>query len=207
MSIGLQRRVKRAIDLTVALAVLALAAHLLAVLAVLIRVQLRTPVFFVQERTGASERPFRIYKLSTMTQERDADGDLLPDGVRCRGLGRLLRRFSIDELPQLVNVIRGELSLVGPRPLLPRYDPWYTEHERQRFTVPPGITGLAQINGRNGLAWNDRLALDAQYASTWSLLLDLSILARTARKVIGGSGVAVDPSAEMFDLDLERQTS
>jgi sugar transferase EpsL len=205
VSIRFQRWVKRGIDLTVALLVLTLASPVLAVVVVLIRIRLGAPVIFVQERTGEAERHFRIFKLRTMTDQRDGSGALLPDSVRCIGLGRTLRRLSIDELPQLVNVIRGELSLVGPRPLLPRYDPWYSDHERQRFTVPAGITGLAQINGRNAVAWQERLEFDVRYATNWSLWLDLSILLRTARQVIGGSGVAVDPAAEMLDLDLERQ--
>lgn len=205
MSTTTQRRIKRTMDVTIALTVLAVAAPALAIAALLIRVQLGGPVLFVQERTGRAQRPFRIYKLRTMTDERDADGDLLPDGRRCRGVGRLLRRLSIDELPQLVNVLRGELSLVGPRPLLPRYDAWYTDRERLRFSVPPGLTGLAQVNGRNGLAWNDRLEFDVQYATRWSLRLDLRILARTVAKVVCASGVAVDPTAQMLDLDEERQ--
>lgn len=207
MSIETQRRIKRALDVTVALVVLVLAAPVLAVAALLIRLRLGGPVLFVQQRTGQGGRPFHVYKLRTMTDERDAAGELLPDGIRCRGIGLLLRRTSIDELPQLVNVVRGDLSLVGPRPLLPRYDDWYTDRERLRFSVPPGITGLAQINGRNGLAWTERLELDVVYATNWSLRLDLWILARTIRKVLAGSGVARDPSAQMLDLDKERQLS
>lgn len=207
MSIETQRRIKRALDVTVALVVLVLAAPVLAVAALLIRLRLGGPVLFVQQRTGQGGRPFHVYKLRTMTDERDAAGELLPDGIRCRGIGLLLRRTSIDELPQLVNVVRGDVSLVGPRPLLPRYDDWYTDRERLRFSVPPGITGLAQINGRNGLAWTERLELDVVYATNWSLRLDLWILARTIRKVLAGSGVARDPSAQMLDLDKERQLS
>ncbi|MDG4809026.1 sugar transferase [Micromonospora sp. WMMD1120] len=196
---------KRLIDLTIATVMLIATGPVLAIAVLLIRAQLGGPVFFVQERTGRWERPFRIIKLRTMTDERDANGDLLPDGVRCRGIGRLLRKLSVDELPQLVNVLRGDLSLVGPRPLLPRYDPWYTQRERVRFQVRPGITGLAQIGGRNGVPWNERLEYDVEYVTSWSLRLDMAILARTIGKVLHGSGVATDPAADMLDLDKERQ--
>ncbi|MEU8168552.1 sugar transferase [Micromonospora sp. NPDC049004] len=199
-----QRRIKRLIDVVVSLTILVVLSPVLALAAVLIRRQLGAPVLFRQQRTGRAGRPFTVYKLRTMTDERDAHGMLLPDGERCKGIGLLLRRASIDELPQLVNVLKGELSLVGPRPLLPRYDPFYTERERLRFEVPPGITGLAQIHGRNGLAWNERLELDVVYVTNWSLGLELRIIARTVRAVLSGAGVATDPSAQMLDLDRER---
>ncbi|MGC4853480.1 sugar transferase [Micromonospora sp. DT4] len=199
-----QRRVKRLIDVVVSLTILVALSPVLALAAVLIRLRLGGPVLFRQQRTGRAGRPFTVYKLRTMTDERDAHGVLLPDGERCKGIGLLLRRASIDELPQLVNVLKGELSLVGPRPLLPRYDPFYTERERLRFEVPPGITGLAQIHGRNGLAWNERLELDVVYVTNWSLGLELRIIARTVRAVLTGAGVATDPSAQMLDLDRER---
>ncbi|WP_405111371.1 sugar transferase [Micromonospora sp. NBC_01405] len=200
-----QLRVKRAVDVLLALAVLVLTAPVVAVAALLVLAQFGPPVCFSQVRTGRHGRRFRIYKLRTMTDERDAEGALLPDGVRCRGVGPVLRRLSIDELPQLWNVLRGDLSLVGPRPLLPRYDPWYTDRERCRFLMPPGLTGLQQISGRNTLAWDDRLALDTRYVDEWSLRLDLWILARTVGKVLRGTGVVLDPSAHMLDLDQERQ--
>ncbi|MCF0095793.1 sugar transferase [Micromonospora sp. MH99] len=199
-----QRRIKRLIDVVVSLTILVVLSPVLALAAVLIRRQLGAPVLFRQQRTGRAGRPFTVYKLRTMTDERDAHGMLLPDGERCKGIGLLLRRASIDELPQLVNVLKGELSLVGPRPLLPRYDPFYTERERLRFEVPPGITGLAQIHGRNGLPWNERLELDVVYVTNWSLGLELRIIARTVRAVLSGAGVATDPSAQMLDLDRER---
>ncbi|WP_433538086.1 sugar transferase [Micromonospora sp. CA-249363] len=199
-----QRRIKRLIDVVVSLSVLVALSPVLAVAAILIRLRLGGPVLFRQERTGRAGRRFTVYKLRTMTDERDAHGVLLPDGERCKGIGLLLRRASIDELPQLINVLKGELSLVGPRPLLPRYDPFYTDRERLRFEVLPGITGLAQIHGRNGLAWNERLELDVVYVTNWSLGLELRIIGRTVRAVLAGAGVAADPSAQMLDLDRER---
>ncbi len=204
---GDSRLVKRALDIAVSLTLLILSAPLLVIVAGLLRLRIGGPALFRQHRTGQGGRHFTIIKLRTMTDTRDARGDLLPDSRRCPRLGLLVRRTSIDELPQLINVLRGDLSLVGPRPLLPRYDPWYTDRERLRFAVPPGITGLAQVNGRNGLAWDERLDLDVRYVESWSLRLDLWILFRTVRKVFGDSGVAADPSAVMLDLDKERMSS
>lgn len=201
------RLAKRMLDIVVSIVLLALSAPLLMIVAALLRLQIGGPTLFRQHRTGQGGRQFTIVKLRTMTDGRDARGNLLPDGQRCSGFGLLVRRASIDELPQLINVLRGDLSLVGPRPLLPRYDPWYTDRERLRFAVPPGITGLAQINGRNGLAWDERLDLDVRYVERWSFRLDLWILLRTVRKVFGGSGVAADPSAVMLDLDEERMST
>ena len=200
----LQRVAKRLLDVVLALLLLIATAPVLVPAAALVRLVLGAPVLFVQERTGRSLRRFRIYKLRTMTDERDADGRLLPAGERCHPLGRLLRRLSIDELPQLVNVLRGDLSLVGPRPLVPQYDAWYSQRELLRFSVRPGLTGLAQINGRNDLSWDERLEYDVQYAIRWSLRLDLRILARTAATVLTGSGVLANPSAQV-DFDAERR--
>ncbi|MET7834374.1 sugar transferase [Micromonospora sediminicola] len=196
---------KRAVDLTIAVLALVLTAPLLAAAMLAVLLRIGAPVLFVQERTGRHGRPFRIYKLRTMTDDRDADGELLPDAVRCPPTGRLLRRLSIDELPQLWNVLRGDLSLVGPRPLVRQYDPWYTERERQRFLVRPGLTGLVQISGRNGLTWDERLELDVRYVRERSLGLDLRILLRTARAVLVGTGASATARARTVDLDAERR--
>ncbi|WP_405434276.1 sugar transferase [Micromonospora sp. NBC_00617] len=196
---------KRLLDIALSLLILLLTLPILAVALLLVRVQLGAPVLFVQERSGRGQQPVRIFKIRTMSDERDADGDLLADGLRCGAVGRALRRLSIDELPQLVNVLRGDLSLAGPRPLLPRYDAWYSDRERRRFDMRPGITGLAQIHGRNSVAWDQRLALDVRYVEQWSLGMDLRILAATVAMVLSGRGVAVDPSAHMLDLDKERE--
>lgn len=196
---------KRAIDLTVAVLALVLTAPLLAAAMLAVLLRIGAPVLFVQERTGRYGRPFRIYKLRTMTDARDAKGELLPDAVRCPPTGRLLRRLSIDELPQLWNVLRGDLSLVGPRPLVRQYDPWYTERERQRFLVRPGLTGLVQISGRNGLTWNERLELDVRYVRERSFGLDLLIILRTVRAVLVGTGASATARARTVDLDAERR--
>jgi lipopolysaccharide/colanic/teichoic acid biosynthesis glycosyltransferase len=140
-----------------------------------------------------------------MSEERDETGDLLPDGDRLTPLGRWLRKLSLDELPGLLNVIRGEMSLVGPRPLLERYTPYYTAAERLRFTMLPGITGLAQVSGRNELGWDERIAADVEYIREWSLFLDLRILALTLWRVLTRSGCRVDPGSTMLDFDEERQ--
>jgi sugar transferase EpsL len=195
---------KRLTDVGVASVLLVLASPALLVAVTAVAVTMGRPVWYRQVRTGRGMRPFRLYKLRTMSDARDARGELLPDSDRLTRLGRLLRRSSLDELPGLINVIRGEMSLVGPRPLLPRYDPWYTERERLRFTVRPGITGLAQVSGRNMLGWDDRLELDARYVDSWTYGLDLRILARTMGGSVAGSGVVPDPTQVMADLDQER---
>lgn len=180
-----RRSGKRMLDLTLALPVLVLVAPLLLVLAALIRINLGAPVFFRQERVGLGERVFRLHKFRTMTNARDAAGELLPDGDRLNPLGLFLRRWSLDELPQLLDVIAGNLSVVGPRPLLVRYLPRYTPWQRQRHLVRPGITGLAQVSGRNLLSWNERFELDLRYVNHCSFLLDIAILFRTVGAFFG----------------------
>jgi lipopolysaccharide/colanic/teichoic acid biosynthesis glycosyltransferase len=199
--------VKRAVDLVVAALVLVLASPVLAGAAVAVRLLMGSPVLFRQQRTGRGMRHFRLLKFRTMTDARDAAGRLLPDRERSCRLGRLLRRYSVDELPQLVNVLRGEMSLIGPRPLLPRYDRCYTAPELARFAVRPGITGLAQITGRNAAGWDERLRLDARYVAHWSLRLDARIALLTVGRVFASSGVSADPAGDMLDLDQERGVS
>lgn len=195
---------KRAFDLTAATTGLVVLSPALVGVALLIRVRIGSPVLFRQVRPGRDERPFTLYKFRTMTDARDATDKPLPDGLRLTPLGRFLRRTSIDELPELINVLRGEMSLVGPRPLLVRYLPHFTETERARFTVPPGITGWAQIHGRNEASWDERLGRDVWYVQHRSLGLDLEILLRTLTKVFTSSGVVVDACSIMQNLDEER---
>lgn len=170
---------KRLLDLVVAVPLAVLTAPLVLVVALLVRWRMGGPILFRQERVGKDDRIFRLAKFRTMTDARDAAGELLPDGQRLTALGLFLRKTSLDELPQLLNVIRGEMSLVGPRPLLVRYLPRYSQEQRRRHVVPPGITGLAQITGRNRLGWDARFALDLDYVGRQSLGLDLWILWRT----------------------------
>ncbi len=169
-----------------------------------IRICMGSPVVFRQRRPGRHERPFAICKFRTMSDGRGPDGHLLPDAERLTSLGRFLRRTSLDELPQLWNVLMGEMSFVGPRPLLTRYLPYYTDRERIRFEVPPGITGWAQIHGRNTVLWDERLALDAWYVENHTLWLDCRILALTFGKVIKREGTIVDAQGAGLDLDEER---
>ena len=196
--------VKRLIDIAIASATLVAASPALAIAALLIRLQMGRPVLFRQVRPGYLEKPFTIYKLRTMHDVTDSQGHPLPDGQRLNPLGSFLRRTSLDELPELWNVLRGEMSLVGPRPLLLRYQPFFREEERIRFTVRPGITGWAQVNGRNTASWDDRLRNDIWYVRNRRLMLDLKILWMTAAKVVRCEQVIVDPRAAMLDLDEER---
>jgi lipopolysaccharide/colanic/teichoic acid biosynthesis glycosyltransferase len=169
-----------------------------------IRQKMGSPVVLQQARPGIGELPFVLYKFRTMTDDRGPDGELLPDAARLTSLGRTLRRLSLDELPQLWNVIKGDMSLVGPRPLRMDYLPYFTELERLRHTVPPGITGWAQIHGRNEAAWDQRLAADVWYVENWSLLLDFKILLATLGRVLRRKNVVDDPRSIMLNLNEER---
>ncbi|WP_058301195.1 sugar transferase [Gorillibacterium timonense] len=188
---------KRWFDLLVAVPLFLLAVPILAILAVLVRFKLGSPILFKQERPGLSGKPFVIYKLRTMTDERDESGVLLPDHVRLTAFGRFLRKFSLDELLQLVNVIKGELSLVGPRPLLMEYMELYTPEQARRHEVRPGITGWAQVNGRNAITWEERFRLDVWYVENRSFRLDLQILWMTVLKVVRHEGIQNPQHATM----------
>lgn len=157
------------------------------------------PVSFRQERPGRYGKPFRIFKFRTMTDARDADGKLLPDGLRLTPFGRWLRSTSLDELPELLNVLRGEMSVVGPRPLLPRYTRFFTEEESFRLVVRPGITGFAEVNGRKTVSWDDRIAMDAWYIRNWSLWMDIRTLALTAWRLVARHGIDVESVMQNLD--------
>lgn len=169
----------------------------LAFLALGIRFKLGSPVFFSQIRAGKDGRPFVMKKFRTMTEERDANGNLLPDSERLTPFGKLLRSTSLDELPELWNVLKGEMSLVGPRPLLMDYLPLYSPQQMRRHLVRPGITGWAQINGRNSLGWEEKFALDTWYVDNQSLFLDIRILWLTVKKVLIREGISADGEATM----------
>lgn len=198
------RFVKRGMDIALALSALILLTPVLLALAILVRVFLGSPVLFRQERTGYRGKRFTILKFRTMTNAHDEKGNLLSDSDRLTRFGCWLRRSSLDELPELWNVIKGEMSLVGPRPLLPRYDKYYTQREATRFDLRPGITGWAQINGRNDLPWDDRLECDASYVESCSFLLDLKILCLTVLKVLRKENIQEDPGKTFCALDEER---
>ena len=159
--------------------------------------------FFFQERPGKDAKIFKVIKFKTMTDERDAEGNLLPDVQRLTKVGRMVRSTSIDELPQLINVLKGDMALIGPRPLLVRYLPYYTEREQLRHTVRPGITGWAQIHGRNLISWDDKLEYDAYYAEHVSLWLDIKIFFMTIVKVLKREGAVADKKENYFDIERQ----
>ena len=181
---------KRAFDVLVSLIVLAIATPVLVVTALLILATMGRPILFAQLRPGLAGRPFKILKFRTMTNATGGDGSLLPDSVRLGSVGKFLRAASIDELPELINVLRGDMSLVGPRPLLMEYLPLYTSEQNRRHLVRPGLTGLAQVSGRNALSWEDKFALDVRYVDEWTPALDLKILAATVGKVLTRHGIS-----------------
>lgn len=189
--------IKRAFDIAVVLLAAPLWLPLLLVVAVMVRVKLGSPVFFRQDRPGMGGRIFRMIKFRTMTDARDATGQLLPDAVRLTPFGRLVRSTSLDELPELLNVLKGDMSLVGPRPLLVRYLERYSPRQARRHEVRPGITGLAQVNGRNAISWEEKFEWDVRYVETQSLLLDLKILFLTAKAVFFRSGISAAGEATM----------
>ncbi|HBH37853.1 MAG TPA: sugar transferase [Curvibacter sp.] len=188
---------KRSMDVLVAGMALVLLALPLLLLGSMVRLKLGSPVLFRQVRPGLYGRPFMMVKFRTMTDERGADDDLLPDAQRLTAFGRFLRASSLDELPELWNVLRGEMSLVGPRPLLMEYLPLYSPEQARRHEVRPGITGWAQVNGRNALSWEERFKLDVWYVDHRSLWLDLRILWLTVRKVIVREGISAQGEATM----------
>jgi lipopolysaccharide/colanic/teichoic acid biosynthesis glycosyltransferase len=191
---------KRALDLGIALAGFMLCALLMAAIALLLRFSIGKGVFFRQERPGINGKPFKIYKFRTMTNGCDASGRLLPDSERLTRLGRFLRSTSLDELPELFNVLKGEMSIVGPRPLLMRYLDRYTPEQMRRHEVKPGITGWAQINGRNAITWEDKFRLDVWYVDHQSLWLDLRIIALTVLKVLKREGISQPGQATMEEF-------
>ncbi|MFH5186058.1 sugar transferase [Paenibacillus sp. TAB 01] len=181
---------KRLFDFAAAAILLLSLSVVIVVVALLVKYKLGSPVVFRQLRPGLNGKPFELYKFRTMTDAVDREGNLLPDSVRLTAFGRFLRKYSLDELLQLLNVLKGDLSLVGPRPLLMEYLPLYTAEQARRHQVRPGITGWAQINGRNEISWDEKFKLDLWYVDNRSFLLDLKILAMTFRKVLKSEGIS-----------------
>lgn len=180
---------KRVIDLIVAFIALLILAPLIGLVTLLLYSQNKGKPFFFQERPGQFKKPFYIIKFKTMTDEKDAEGNLLPDNLRITKFGGWVRKLSIDELPQLINVLKGEMSLVGPRPLLFKYMPLYSAEQLRRHEVRPGITGWAQVNGRNSISWTQKFALDVEYVDKVSFLMDCKILLLTVKKVLIREGI------------------
>lgn len=196
---------KRVIDFLASLILLISLSPLLIVVIILLLIANQGEPFFFQKRPGKNGKTFTIIKLKTMNDKKDDKGNLLPDERRLTKVGIFIRKTSLDEIPQLINVIKGDMSLVGPRPLVIRYLPFYTVKEQLRHTVRPGITGLAQISGRNTLKWDERLALDVDYVENLSFKQDLKILYSTVLKVVASENIITNPKSIMKDLDEERK--
>ena len=196
---------KRILDFILSLLILVIISPIIILIMILLFVVTKENPFFLQSRPGLNEKIFRIMKFKTMNEKKDEKGQLLPDALRLTKIGTLIRKTSLDELPQLLNVLKGDMSLIGPRPLLLRYLPHYTDKERLRHTVRPGISGWAQINGRNTVNWNKRLAYDIKYVNNVSFNFDLKIMYKTFLKIIVSENIVVSPESIMKNLDDERR--
>lgn len=194
------RYIKRILDIILSLSAIIILSPILLILYILVRVKLGSPVLFKQERPGKDEKIFTLCKFRTMTDKRGVDGELLPDEERLTKFGKKLRSTSLDELPELFNILKGEMSIIGPRPLLVRYLPRYNEFQRHRHDVRPGLTGLAQINGRNAITWEQKFAYDVEYVNNLSFALDLHIFFGTVRAVLRREGISSDTNATMEEF-------
>ena len=205
LSIIYSKYIKRLLDILISLTFIVLFSWLYLILVILVRIKLGSPVLFCQERPGYNEKIFKLYKFRTMTDKRDENGHLLPDSERLTKFGSMLRSTSLDELPEMFNILKGYMSLIGPRPLLVEYLPYYTEEERLRHSVRPGLTGLAQVSGRNYLAWDKRLAKDVEYVNHISFIMDVRIIIKTIMVVFKKEDVSVDTNVVEGYLWDERQ--
>ena len=192
-----RKYIKRVLDFTLSLIALIILLPIYLVLAILVRIKLGSPIIFKQERPGLNEKIFTLYKFRTMTDEKDENGNLLPDEVRLTKFGKFLRSTSLDELPELINIIKGDMSIVGPRPLLVEYLPLYNEKQRCRHNVRPGLTGYAQISGRNSISWEEKFNDDLMYIENITFTEDLKIVLKTALKVIKREGISQEGNATM----------
>lgn len=195
-----KRFVKRCLDFLLSLAALIILSPVLLLVAILVRCRLGSPILFKQKRPGLHEKIFCMYKFRTMTDAKDADGNLLPDEVRLTKFGKLLRSTSLDELPELFNILKGDMAIVGPRPLLVQYLPRYNERQHHRHDVRPGFTGLAQVNGRNSISWQEKFEWDVRYVENVSFLMDLRIIAKTVKVVLKRDGISSETSATMEEF-------
>lgn len=189
--------IKRILDMISSLLAIIILSPLLAVTAVLVKTKLGSPVLFKQERPGKDEKIFTLMKFRTMTDERDENGELLPDEVRLTKFGKFLRSTSIDELPELFNILKGDMSVIGPRPLLVEYISRYNEHQHRRHEVRPGLSGWAQVNGRNSISWEEKFDLDVEYVDNYSFAMDVKILFMTVLNVLKKEGISSETSATM----------
>lgn len=191
---------KRLMDFILSLIALIVLSPILLIVALLVRTKLGSPVIFKQERPGLNEKIFTLYKFRTMTDAKDEQGNLLPDDIRLTKFGKLLRSTSLDELPELFNILKGDMAIVGPRPLLVRYLPLYNEHQKHRHDVRPGFTGWAQCNGRNAISWEEKFDLDVYYTKHVSLLLDIKIILKTVKVVLFREGISSETSVTMEEF-------
>lgn len=199
-----RKYIKRLMDIILSLLAIILLSPVLLLVTLLVRIKLGSPVIFKQKRPGLNEKIFTLYKFRTMTDKKDENGELLPDSDRLNRFGRMLRSTSLDELPELFNILKGDMSIVGPRPLLERYLKYYNENEKLRHGVRPGLTGLAQVNGRNNLEWDKRLAIDVEYVNNISLILDMKVIFLTVIKTLKKEDITIIDQTPLKDLDYER---
>lgn len=201
-----EKYIKRLIDIVCSLSALIVLAPILLVLTVIGAIKMKGNPFFTQLRPGKNEKIFKLIKFRSMTCEKDKDGNLLPDDIRLTKYGKLLRSSSLDELPELINILKGDMSIVGPRPLLPEYLPYYTEEERHRHDVRPGLTGLAQVNGRNAGTWEQKFHYDLEYVKNISIINDIKILFKTVLKCVKRSDILVGKEIPAGRLDVARSS-
>lgn len=200
-----QKYIKRFLDILTSFTALIALSPIMFITAILIKIKLGSPVIFMQERPGKNGAIFRLYKFRSMSNAKDKNGELLPDKVRLTKFGRMLRATSLDELPELFNILKGEMSIVGPRPLAKEYLPFYNDREKHRHDVLPGLTGLAQVNGRNALQWEDRFRYDIQYVENISFINDAKIIVATIGKVAKRQGVVACGEGITIDFDVYRK--
>lgn len=196
---------KRFFDIVLSLIAIIILSPVYLIISILVLIFMGWPIFFKQPRPGKNEKIFNMYKFRTMTNKKDKDGNLLPDEQRLNGFGKFLRKTSLDELPEIFLILSGKMSFVGPRPLVVQYLPYYTEEEHHRHDVRPGLTGWAQVNGRNNLNWDDRFKLDVEYVNNISLKFDVKIILLTIKKVVKASDINVRGTGKMVDFDEYRR--
>ena len=200
-----KKYIKRILDIILSLIAIIITLPIFLIVGILILIFIGQPAIFRQKRPGKNEKIFTMYKFRTMTNKKDEDGNLLPDELRLTKLGKFLRKTSLDEIPEFINILKGDMSLVGPRPLLVEYLPYYTEEEHHRHDVRPGLTGLAQVNGRNNLDWDKRLKKDIEYVNNITFINDVKIIIDTIKIVFKREGITDNKSATMTRLNIERK--